>query len=370
MATKKPKKPSNPFDFGSALAAATVKKGNGSFAGAEGSGSGGYNGFGNGQLPGSSPGSFFGPDSIPAPAASGPATPSVSSPAGLFGGGATASNQPAQKTFADYLAEAQQYVPGGTDYGALMDQERSDAGQSDARIAAMYKQLQGSYASDGKTVGNDYSNAKADVQGNGKEAAAAVNQAYQGSRDAQTAELAALGIGDAAGVLASAGGNAANDQARTLAAVAQNSQGNQNNITQHKATALDYNTNIKGAAGLEGNLQRAVIQKQLQDALANLEVQQSSANSQKQSSALQIAQQLQSQDALAANGGLTAAQQSAQDIAYAKIAAQAGTSKNSQSAAARQNEIATYSNLLKQYDGDDSKALAEFKQLKALGLLD
>jgi hypothetical protein len=276
---------------------------------------------------------------------------------------------PHAKTFADYLSAAQQYVPGGTDYNALMATERGNAGESTARIAAMYKQLQGSYAADAGTIKNDFTAAGSDTKQNGTEATNSINQAYNGTRDAVSKQLAALGIQDAAAVLASQGSNAANDQARTLSAVAENSQGNQNNLVQHRSNALTYNTGIKGAAGLEGTLQQAVIQKQLNDALANLQQQQSQQDASRQQSAFSIAQQLQQSDALAANGGLTAAQKAAQDEAFAKIAASSASSKASQSASSQQKQTQTYLALLKQYNGDEDHALRQFKAMKAAGLI-
>lgn len=286
------------------------------------------------------------------------ASASVSKPAVATG--------PAAKTFADYLATAQNYVAPGTDYDALMAQERANAGDSTARIAAMYKQLQGSYAADEPGIQQNFNGAQQAVGTNAADATAGINQAYQGTRDAQAAELQKLGIGDAAGVLASAGNNAGNDQARALAAVATNAAGNQNNLAQHSANAVQYNTGIKQAAGLEGNLQQAVIQKQLNDALANLQTQQSTAQGSRSTDVFNEALQLQNLDQ---NGGLTAAQQATQDAAYAKIAADSAKSKSSQSNQAKQNETQTYLSLLKQFGGDDSKALAEFKALKAAGLV-
>lgn len=281
--------------------------------------------------------------------------------------------QPQPKTFADYLAMAQQYAGGGVDYSGMMNQERSNAADSTSRIAAMYKQLQGSYAADAPGIAKQYDAAGADTKQNGTEAAAGINEAYNGTRDAVSNQLAKLGIGDAAAVLASQGSNAANDQARALSGVASNSQGNQNNLVQHKASAQTYNTGIKEAAGLEGNLQQSVIQKQLNDALANLTLQQQQQAASQQQNAFTIAQQLQTTDQnnaiLQANGGLTAAQKATQDAAYAKIAASSASTKASQSASSQQKQTQTYLALLKQYNGDDTQALAKFKEMKASGLI-
>lgn len=283
-------------------------------------------------------------------------------------------SQPQQKTFADYLAAAQQYAGvGGVDYSSLMNRERANAGESTARIAAMYKQLQGSYAADAPGIATQYDKAGANTKQNGTEATAGINEAYNGTRDAVSNQLAKLGIGDAAAVLASQGSNAANDQARALSGVASNSQGNQNNLVQHKASAQTYNTGIKQAAGLEGTLQQSVIQKQLNDALANLDLQSQQQRASQSQNAFTIAQQLQSTDQnnamLQANGGLTYNQKAVNDAAMAKIATSASASHASQAASAQQKQAQTYLALLKQYNGDEAHAKQTYKQMVAAHLI-
>lgn len=264
------------------------------------------------------------------------------------------------KSFLDYLKQAESMAPGGTDYSALRDQLKSDAGMSDARIAAMYKQLQGSYAADAPGIKKNYDGAKKSVKKDASDAVAATDEAYNSTRDAQSAQLAALGIGDAAAVLASQGGAAAADQSHAAANIRQNEATNKNQLTQNGATAEQYNTGIKGAAGLEGNLQRAVIQKQLQDKLAELSTQQSTEDAQRKSSLYSMAMNLQS---AAQSGGLTAQQKAENDAALAKLLEQQNEFGARQSSSNQNSQAQMYATLLKIYNGDSAKAAADMKTL-------
>lgn len=233
--------------------------------------------------------------------------PAATLPNGMrFGFGATASpvkravaprrqeqqsEQGAQLTFADYLRMANEMGLGGgnTDYSALMNQLRANAMNADAKLAAMYNQLQGSIDADASVIGQTYDAGAAGLTQNADQAQATINNAYQAARDAQTQQFQQLGIGDAAGVLAAQGGNAAADQANAIGNVAQNSGANQQQLGQNRVAALNYNIGIGNAAGLEGAVQRAAVQQELANRLAELQTQQSQEGSQRSQSLFQAA---------------------------------------------------------------------------------
>lgn len=260
---------------------------------------------------------------------------------------------------------------GGTDYSALKNELRGQYTENDAKLAAMYNQLRSSYANDAPAIAKGYDDASTSVGANTAHAEQTTNDAYQAARDAQTQQLQALGIQDAAAVLASQGGKAASDQAQANANLAQNGSAVQNNLTEHKAAAGNYNTNIEHAAGLEGSLQRANLTQQLQSALAKLDTQQSSENAQAGqtnfSNALSLAGQLytdanhRSDQAAAQKQAEAAAQAAALKQQYQQYMDQQNLGAKTQSTLAT-----LYPALLKQYGGDDKKATAA---AKALGLL-
>jgi hypothetical protein len=194
-------------------------------------------------------------------------------------------------TFADYLRMANEMGlgGGGTDFGALEAQLRQNAANADAKLTAMYNQLRGSIDADASTIGQTYDTGAQGLQQSAEQAQATINNAYQAARDAQTQQFQQLGIGDAAGVLAAQGGNAAADQANAIGNIAQNSGANQQQLDQNRTSALTYNTNIGNAAGLEGAIQRAAVQQELANRLAELQTQQSQEGSQRQQSLFQAA---------------------------------------------------------------------------------
>lgn len=198
---------------------------------------------------------------------------------------------PPQLTFADYLRMANEMGlgGGGTDFGALEAQLRQNAANADAKLAAMYNQLRGSIDADAAVIGQTYDAGAAGLTQNADQALGTINNAYQAARDAQTQQFQQLGIGDAAGVLAAQGGNAAADQANAIGNVAQNSGANQQQLGQNRVAALNYNTGIGNAAGLEGAVQRAAVQQELANRLAELQTQQSQEGSQRQQNLFQAA---------------------------------------------------------------------------------
>ena len=266
-----------------------------------------------------------------------------------------------QMTFSDFIALAKQYLSetgagAGPDYSAVAESLRQQALQNDAKLQAMYSQLRGSIQADAPTIQGQFDQGIQGVNQNADQASGNINAAYQEARDAQSRQLAALGIQDAAGVLASQGGNAAADQAHAVGNVEQGRATGTNQLTQGRAGALNYNTNIGNAASLAGAESRSGLATQLQRALADLAVKQSESGAQNNRSVLELATQLQGQQA--SNGQALAeflyGQQ--QDQSSAALAAQEASRK-------------TFMNLLDQYGGDMQKAAQAFAQLQAAGLV-
>lgn len=214
----------------------------------------------------------------------------------LIGGGV---KRPSPMLGPDYVALANAMGLGATtDYSALKNQLQANATSSDAQIGAMYDALRASIEADAAGIGQSYDTTQQALQQIAADSTAQTNAAYQAARDAQTQQFQQLGIQDAAGVLAAAGNAAGADQAHALGNIAQTGAANQSQNAQHRASALNYNTNIGNAAGFEGTVQRAAIQKQLANKLAELQVAQSQEEAQGAKSAFDAASQMAQNPAL------------------------------------------------------------------------
>lgn len=201
-------------------------------------------------------------------------------------------------SLAEALARAMQMLPGGggVNYDPQREAARSRASENDARLEAMYRQLQGSYAADAPTIAASYDQATESTNEATDQGVTNINNAYDKARADQTAQLAALGIEDAAAVIAGAGQSATVDQADAVSNLEQNRGANVNELTANKQSAGTYNTRIGQAAGLEGNLQRAVNQSRLQQLLADIDAEEQGQNAQlagqNRSAAMSLAESL------------------------------------------------------------------------------
>lgn len=261
-------------------------------------------------------------------------------------------------TFADYLTMAQEMMnqsgATGPDYSAVEEALRRNALQSDAKLEAMYRQLHGSIDADAPTIAGAYDQAADAINQNADQASAGTAAGYQAARDAQTDQFRALGIQDAASVLAAQGGNAVADQAHAVGNIEQGRTVGTNQAALNKGSALDYNTNIGNAAILGGTEARGTIQSQLMNALAELAMRKSESQSQSGSSALDLALQLQGQGS---QGGLSPEdQQKFAEFMY----------QQQNDSTERSDRI--FQMLFQQYDGDMQKAAQAFAQLQASGL--
>lgn len=205
-------------------------------------------------------------------------------------------------SIAEALARAMSMLPGGgsVNYDPQRNELRGRASENDARLEAMYKQLQGSYAADAPTINAAYDEATASTNETTDQGVGNINAAYDKARADQTAQLAALGIGDAAGVIAGAGQDSGAEQANAVANLEQNRGANVNQLGANKRAAGAFNTQIGQAAGLEGNLQRAANQSRLQQLLAEIDAQEQGENAQLQNSnrgaAMSLAESLVAED--------------------------------------------------------------------------
>lgn len=219
-----------------------------------------------------------------------------------FEGRATVEDEYQPLSLAEALARAMAMLPGGggVNFDPQRQALRERAADSDARLEAMYRQLQGSYAADAPGIAASYDQATAGVNTATDQGVTNINNAYDKARADQTAQLAALGIGDAAAVIAGAGQDAGVDQAAAVSNLEQNRGANVNELASNKQSAATFNTRIGQAAGLEGNLQRAVNQSRLQQLLADIDAEEQSQNAaltnQNRSAAFSLAESLVGED--------------------------------------------------------------------------
>lgn len=218
----------------------------------------------------------------------------------------------AAKTLADYLAQARAMGLGGdsgANYDPLIAQLKTNANQGDAKLAAMYSQLQGNVAAQAPGIQKNFDTAGSKIAGNADQASADTAQAYNQTRQAQTAQLSALGIGDTAGVLAANGGQAARDQNIALGNIQQGKAADVNQNTAHGASAIQYNTGVGSAAQLAGGEARSALQQQLASKLAELESAKQSASTNGAQTAFNAALQLKSLDDSDSSNAYKASQQ-------------------------------------------------------------
>lgn len=222
---------------------------------------------------------------------------------------------PPPKTLADYLMQARSMGLGGgdgTNYDALSGQLRANGAAGDAKLAAMYDALARSTAGDAAGIKANFDNTGSKMAASSATANKDTSQAYNSTRDAQTAQFKALGIEDAAGVLAANGGQAARDQNIAQANIAQNSAANQNQNTAKAGNAQQYNTGVVQSNRSAGVEARSHLQQQLSTKLAELESAKASSKTNGAQQAFSAAMQLMQMDPNNPSNQLSA-QNAAQD---------------------------------------------------------
>lgn len=292
----------------------------------------------------------------------------------LRGNRAVRGNSPARQSeeignenqFSSFLSQAENYVPGASDWGALEASLRGRAGEHDAKLAAMYKALQGAIQADAPVIGGIYDEGVSAVDESAQQATQAIMEGYNAARQAQTSSLAALGIEDAAAGLVSDGGGvdfAAQNQGQATERVAETNQTNEDALTKNKAAALNYNTGMGNVAQLEGVESRGQLQNSLTDALSEMAFAQSQESKQRQARIYEVAMQLQ-QDAQA---GLEPDPEMLQALAEFNAEQQQLAFENALSGKKANSNVML--KLLQQTGGDQEKANQIYAEWQAAGIV-
>lgn len=186
-----------------------------------------------------------------------------------------------EKTLADYLQEAISMIGsqgGGVNFDPQRNMLRQNASEADARLEAMYRQLRGSIDADAPVIQQAYDQAETSTAQNAQSAQAQTQAASDSATARNDQVLANLGIQQASGNQIINGTDLATQTAGAVATQATKGQAAGDRLASNEATALQHNTNIGNAAGLEGNLQRAGNQSKLQALLAELDMQEQQQN--------------------------------------------------------------------------------------------
>jgi len=186
-----------------------------------------------------------------------------------------------EKTLADYLQEAISMIGsqgGGVNFDPQRNTLRQNASEADARLEAMYRQLRGSIDADAPVLQQAYGDAKTATAQNTATALEQTQAASDSATSRNDQVLKNLGIEQAAGNQIINGTDLATQTAGAVATQATKGQAAADRLVSNEATALQHNTNIGNAAGLEGNLQRAGNQSKLQALLAELDMQEQQQN--------------------------------------------------------------------------------------------
>lgn len=192
-----------------------------------------------------------------------------------------------EMTLADYLSQASQLIGGqgggggvpGVSYDPQRNELRQRAGENDARLEAMYRQLRGSIEADAPKLQQGFQEARDSTQQNAATAQAQTQAATDSANMQNSQVLANLGIQQAQGNQIQQGTDLNTQTAQRIADQAVKGQAASDRLVSNEATALQHNTNIGNAAGLEGNLQRAANGSRLQALLAEIDMKEADQNS-------------------------------------------------------------------------------------------
>ena len=149
-------------------------------------------------------------------------------------------------------------VPGGG-----IDRAPYDA--ANAKIAAMYRQLEGSFGGDAEAIKKFFQTAAENYEANAGQARSSIQEAYGASNRERMRQLQALGIEESAAVV---GDDTVRDQANALSNVARLLEAAQSRNTGYQESALTLNEQMKGLARMEGAQRQAALQEALSRAAA------------------------------------------------------------------------------------------------------
>lgn len=168
---------------------------------------------------------------------------------------------PEYSTFEELLNSILAQYSGG---GGGVDRSPYDA--AGAKIAAMYRQLEGSYGADAEKLKAIFDQAASDYAANAASAQANIGSAYSGSQAERMRQLQALGIEESAAVVGDA---ATRDRANALSNVARMLEATQGRNTGYREAASTLNQQMQGVARLQAAAQQAAIEQAYAKAAAN-----------------------------------------------------------------------------------------------------
>lgn len=186
-------------------------------------------------------------------------------------------------SFADYLQMASGIFGGGNsipmaNYDPQRNLLKQNAADNDSRLEAMYRQLRGSIDADAPVIQQGYQDAIDSTAQNAATAQQNTQAATDSANSRNDAVLANLGIEQAMGNQIQQGTDLSSQTARQITDQASRGQAAGDRLVSNQATAVNHNTNVGNAAGLEGNLQRATNQAKLQSLLGQLGMQEEQEN--------------------------------------------------------------------------------------------
>lgn len=184
-----------------------------------------------------------------------------------------------------FLSQAMAILGGGEElpgvnYDPLRANARNQSQEYDARLAAMYNQLQNSMRQDGTALQGSYQTAIDDTAQRAQQSQESIQGAGEAASAANMQQLQALGLGEAAGNAVSEGRDLNTQLAGAIQEAAARGQIAGDQLQSNQQSAVQANNGLVGAAGLEGNLQRSRVQSELAQLLAQYDMEEQQANQQ------------------------------------------------------------------------------------------
>jgi hypothetical protein len=215
--------------------------------------------------------------------------------------------EPTEMSFSDILARAMEMFGGGgggpssVSYDPQREAARTNAAESDAKIAGIYNALSQSIVGDAAGIGSSYDQAKAVQQAAADQAQQNVQAGYQSANDMLSQQAAALGIQEAVANQINSGQANGGDMTQRLSDLAAQNAQAQSQLGTNRQSALDYNTAVDQAARQESASRRAALAGELRNILGQIDSAENEANA-------SLANQYGSQQGQAQDSALSLAQ--------------------------------------------------------------